>query len=370
MRFSKEDTLMIKGVAILMLLFYHLFYYEPMFLEYNVIFAPFELQTIMKGSRVFNICVSIFLFLSVYGIYKGYEKIETQKGSMLTGNDFLWLSLKRYFSLMIGYLAVFISVLVFFSWDMDVLSAYGSGFRGGYYFLLDLLGLSKFFGFDCLNGSWWYLQVAIIIIFVMPFLYKAFQKWEYYMIPVLILLPYVFSVDYITNKYRITVLLALVCARYDLLEKLIQWDCNGRKAIAYGVKGVITLVSTGIFWFLRQYEGDLVTEQMKFLAEGCLAFSIICVIYLLLSDISVLKKFFGVFGKYSLSMYFSHLFFSYYFVTIRGYIFSAKYFGLIFIVQIAVTLLYSVLLDKLLLVCKIKALTEKMRNYFDRKVIS
>ena len=65
MRFSKEDTLMVKGVAILMLLFYHLFYYEPMFLEYHVNFAPFDLQSVMKTSRVFNICVSIFLFLTV-----------------------------------------------------------------------------------------------------------------------------------------------------------------------------------------------------------------------------------------------------------------------------------------------------------------
>jgi len=352
-----------------MLLFYHLFYYEPMFLQYNVIFAPFELQTIMKGSRVLNICVSIFLFLSVYGIYKGYAAMEYKKKSALTGKDFLWISLKRYTSLMIGYLTVFVSVLLFFSWDLDLVGGYGTGFRGCYYFLLDLLGLSKFFGFDCLNGSWWYLQVAIIIIFVMPFLYKAIQKWEYYMIPVMLLLPFVFSVDYITNKYRITVLLGLLCAKYDLLDVLKQWDCKGRKTLAYMAKGLISIACIGLFWYLRQYEGDLITEQVKFFAEGGLAFAIICFVYLLFSHITVLKRFLGLFGKYSMSMYFSHLFFCYYFVTIRGYIFSVRYFGLIFVVQVLVTLLYSMVLEQLLKWCRIKALTEKLRNYFDKKVI-
>ena len=369
MRFSKEDTLMVKGVAILMLLFYHLFYYEPMFLEYHVNFAPFDLQSVMKTSRVFNICVSIFLFLTVYGLYKGYEKLEQQSGHALSGRQFLWISLKRYFSLMLGYIAVFAAILIFFFWDLDLKSAYGTGFRAIYYFLMDLTGLSKFFDFPCINGSWWYLQLAILIIFCMPFLYMAFRKIGYLLVPTILLLPYVISVDYMTDRYRYVVLFGLVFARADLFPKWSDWKIGGSKVFSCLVKTGILLVSIGISAFLRQYEGDLVTEEVTYLAEGVLAVAIILLVYYLLGAMVHLRKVTELLGKHSMNMYFAHLFFSYYFVHIRGLIFSGKHFLVIYLLQILMVLGFSVALEFLKKLCRYQEMINRVRICCDQKIM-
>ena len=119
MKFTKEDTNMIKGAAVLMLLYYHLFYYEPMFSAFPVNFAPFTLGRVMYGSRIWNICVSIFLFLSVFGMYRSLETLEQSSGKELNGKQCFWYVCKRYFSLMLGFIAVYVTMLLFFGWDIS-----------------------------------------------------------------------------------------------------------------------------------------------------------------------------------------------------------------------------------------------------------
>ena len=283
------------------------------------------------------------MFLTVYGLYKCYEKLEQQSGHALSGRQFLWISLKRYFSLMLGYIAVFAAILIFFFWDLDLKSAYGTGFRAIYYFLMDLTGLSKFFDFPCINGSWWYLQLAILIIFCMPFLYMAFQKMGYLLVPAVLFLPYVFSVEYMTDRYRYVVLLGLVFARADLFSKWSDWKIGGSKVFSCLVKTGILLVAIGISAFLRQYEGDLVTEEVTYLAEGVLAVAIILLVYYLLGPLGHLRKVAELLGRHSMNIYLVHTFF--YLSVWRVETYQFKYAILILLFLLVATLGYSVVLE-------------------------
>ena len=270
---------------------------------------------------------------------------------------------------MLGYIAVFAAILIFFFWDLDLKSAYGTGFRAIYYFLMDLTGLSKFFDFPCINGSWWYLQLAILIIFCMPFLYMAFQKIGYLLVPAILLLPYVFSVEYMTDRYRYVVLLGLVFARADLFSKWSDWKIGGSKVFSCLVKTGILLVAIGISAFLRQYEGDLVTEEVTYLAEGVLAVAIILLVYYLLGPLGHLRKVAELLGRHSMNMYFAHLFFSYYFVHIRGLIFSGKHFLVIYLLQILVVLGFSVALEFLKKLCRYQEMINRVRIWCDQKIM-
>ena len=65
MELSKQDTTAIKGIAICLMLWHHLF-----------------LRTVEFGNvahylaQVFKVCVALFLFVSGYGLTKQYSKLE------------------------------------------------------------------------------------------------------------------------------------------------------------------------------------------------------------------------------------------------------------------------------------------------------
>lgn len=67
MQLSKTDTLVLKGVALLLLLSHHLFYKNPGL--YNDITIIGNHQLVQTVGIVSKVCVSIFVFLSGYGLY-------------------------------------------------------------------------------------------------------------------------------------------------------------------------------------------------------------------------------------------------------------------------------------------------------------
>lgn len=83
MTFSKNDTARVKGIAILMLLFHHLFY-NPKLIEQREIvfhFVPQEkITAVAIGARI---CVWIFVFLSAYGLASQYRNCiqDTARGA-------------------------------------------------------------------------------------------------------------------------------------------------------------------------------------------------------------------------------------------------------------------------------------------------
>ena len=67
-RFTKKNTLAVKGIAISFLLFYHCFSNSARMRNMAVSFAPFSQDTAMMIARCMVHCVGMFAFLSVYGL--------------------------------------------------------------------------------------------------------------------------------------------------------------------------------------------------------------------------------------------------------------------------------------------------------------
>lgn len=77
-KFEKRDTLAVKGVAILLMLFYHLFESQELIVSLNVDHRPFPQELFLMLSGYGNICVALFVFLSAYGITKGLTADEAE----------------------------------------------------------------------------------------------------------------------------------------------------------------------------------------------------------------------------------------------------------------------------------------------------
>lgn len=69
---SLNDTSLIKGIAICFMLWHHLFYKYP---EYGFF--------VYESSQIGKICVSLFLFLSAYGLTIQFDKLSDKSARNL-----------------------------------------------------------------------------------------------------------------------------------------------------------------------------------------------------------------------------------------------------------------------------------------------
>ena len=67
-QFTKEHSFVVKGVAILLLLMYHLFEHEQQVTGLEVNYSPFPLSGFLLVTGFGNICVAVFVFLTAFGI--------------------------------------------------------------------------------------------------------------------------------------------------------------------------------------------------------------------------------------------------------------------------------------------------------------
>lgn len=153
MELTKQDTIAIKGIAILLMLWHHLFLST---VEYGVWANSF--------SSIAKLCVALFLFVSGYGLTKQYTKLE--KPYFKNTVEFLALR----------YLKFFLPYWFCFAIIVAVGNAFGYGFADAYSpsrntlkcFLLDIWGQM---GYASYLPTWWFNKMILQLYFVFPLLY-------------------------------------------------------------------------------------------------------------------------------------------------------------------------------------------------------
>lgn len=367
---------MIKGAAILMLLFYHLYYYVTMFDAQSVNFAPFGVDAVMRFSRIFNVCVNIFLFITVFGMYRSMQEKEAAQnhGTVLPKDEatgqrrcslpevLFRYSLSRFIGLESAFLAVYLTCVLCFGRMIETMEYYGTGFRAVFYAFLDMTALSSFLGTPSINGSWWYLEIVIVVIFLMPLLYLASEKFGPAFYALLLLWPHLAETDYTVRRFGLIVMLALASAKYNLPERFAACTFRNRPRLSMAIKWLISMVLIAGFTFLRQSESDVLTEDVHLFAENMLAFMLILSMYLVWCRLPGIRIVYGFLGKHSTNIYFAHLFFSFSIPWTRSFLFSFRWFGLIYLAFFALSLLYSVALNAFKKLVRYDALTRYLQS--------
>lgn len=152
MELSKQDTTTIKGIAILLMLWHHLFLST---VEYSVWANSF--------SCIAKLCVALFLFVSGYGLTKQYAKLE---------KPYLKNTVKF---LVLRYLKFFLPFWFCFAIIVAVGNAFGYGFADAYppsrntlkCFLLDIWGQM---GYASYLPTWWFNKMIPQLYLVFPLL--------------------------------------------------------------------------------------------------------------------------------------------------------------------------------------------------------
>lgn len=328
--FDVEKSKIVKGLAILLLLIYHLFENAELVRSLEVDYRPFPLEGFLTFTGFGNICVAVFVFLTAYGISIGLLAKE-----QMTAGEAYRQAVRRFFKLMLQFFILYLSVNVLWGSIFDYDGLYGMNKQGFLYMLSDAVGFSQFFHTPTMNMTWWYMKLAYILIFLIPAMTFLVRKIGYSMLLAAFLFPYVVSMDTDVQRYFFVAAFG-VCAAYGKWpDKMFAWKLHPI------VKWVLGFAAMVICILVRQ--NYVVYQTYAAYVEAPIALVLVYFACQVLGSIPVLAKGLAFIGRHSMNIYLVHTFF--YMSLWRDFIYSFRYAGLIFLALLVTTLLYSIVLE-------------------------
>lgn len=293
LRFSMDVTLAAKGIAVVLMLIHHLFVCCPELAEgYGVSSKLFSLDQIYQISTLSKICVATFVFLTAYGMS------VTAAGKKPN-------PVKRLKKLLPSFWVVYLAAILTCFMRPDHLSIYfGEGkFKGLVYMVMDACGLSNMVGTPMYNETWWYMTLAILLIFLLPIAIAAYNKYGLCVLGIAALIPYFGVPMNPGTTYLFAAALGIWAANSGIFGKLKEW--TAKKTIVLPL--LVTVVLFAGFSLVRLRIG------MVYWTDAILAFLLILAMFLLI-DCTPLKLRGCVFlGKHSMNIFLVHtLIFEYY----------------------------------------------------------
>lgn len=320
---NKETSTIIKGVAILMMLFYHLFGRDDL----GDLCTPLlYIGNTPLVKYLSNACypVSFFMILSGYGLTYCYKKNQLS----------LSIQSKRILKLYVHYwliLLIFVTIGHFIKPDV---------------YPNDLLHvLANIVGIRCTyNGETWFLLpytiISLLSWWIIDFVYHLNEKRK------IIITLIIYSIVFLTTRYIVyhqlenTTLLTLLLQPFFIVQltfyfslgillfRLLENEPTALKAVKPTIYFIIIIV---LF---------IIKSMIKVtIADGLYAFIIIFCI----SHLQLHRLFHNIFyklGQYSMPMWMTHTFFAVY--LFQDFIYGFKYPLLIWLVLIAVSYLTSI----------------------------
>lgn len=162
-RISPNETNIIKGIAICAMLFHHLFYE-------TVAYGNWTQQIAI----VCKVCVSMFLFVSGYGMTVQYSKLDCHRVRDRITSTLKFL-LRRLIKFYLNYWAMFIIIVPLgtFVLGRTLSIAYGTDNSIWSNLVKDILGIQ---GADSYIITWWFNALILSLYLLFPLLYRLMER--------------------------------------------------------------------------------------------------------------------------------------------------------------------------------------------------
>ena len=340
MELTKADTAAIKGIAILLMFWHHLF-----------------LNTMAYGAFahslavVFKVCVALFLFVSGYGLTKQYSKL----GKPWFKNTLKFL-LRRYINFFLSYWFCFVLVVLagnLFGFTFQ--DAYPASRNTLKCVILDVFGQM---GYNSYLHPWWFNKMIIQLYLAFPILFLALRNKYATMAGLVAIVVLQLFANHVPGKVFFIIegglpafFLGMIAARYQFVPEL-----KGKKwSILLFVASLLLCVGLCVI--------HLFLVKNPFVAVLVRAMMALCIIVAYCSIGSRHVSVLGFVGKYATIMYLTHILF----VELKPEVFyGAKYAVLIFVVFVAVCLVTAMLIDGLEKVSRYNKLSVLIVKQIDR----
>lgn len=334
--FTVEDTTVIKGIAILLLMFYHCFSSEDRMAGNTVTFL-FSREKEMWLCNSANVCVGMFVILSAYGITMASKKYIEQ------GNFPKEYYKHRLSSLLKGFYPV-AALMLLVSFCLEIDMGYGSGINGVLSGIIEFLGLAGFFGTHMFCGTWWYISFTILLIFLVPLIDACDKKFGFagtvglfFGMVVLTKLP-------IENMSRwlFAIILGYYAARNQWFGKLDSIK-KGRNWQGKTLRFLAATLLLCILMYVRQ--SRVGSEELSYLTRGIVPLYVVYYSFGYISVIPVIRKVLYFLGKHSMNIFLIHTFIRW--IWLRDFIYSFRYPLLIVAVLLGISLVMSMAVEAL-----------------------
>lgn len=170
---TKQDTAVLKGIAIMAMLMHHLWGCPPAGVE------PYTGVLGFLGS-VGKVCVAMFLFCSGYGLSAGYSRLIEDcrlntEDWMNEVKETLKFLAKRFVKFYAGYWPIFLIFvpISIFGFGRTLIDAYGTDSNMYQCLMYDVLGIG---GFQSYNITWWFNALIIGLYLLFPAIYLLSRK--------------------------------------------------------------------------------------------------------------------------------------------------------------------------------------------------
>lgn len=337
-RLKKSDSTALKGVAILLMLFHHCFRTADKYAGYDVIFFPLQENWVINIGIYSKICVSLFAFVSGYGLMHGYSRLLNEGKTNHTAK---WIG-TRIVSTLSGYW--FIAPLAYIVYGF--VNGFGYGKWGEnriekiVMIFADMAGLSGVMDTTSVNGAWWYISTAIIFVILIPVLVTFMNKFGDLACVLLIFsLPRILGIGFLggsnTYSFLMVFVIGMLCCKYDFFAKFEKAHLLKHDVLNDMVKFCVLLfiILFGI-WSFRKVSLSLFWEYRY----AIIPFFVILFFVEYVFRIRIFKTILEFLGMHSYNIWLVHSFVRDY---LADYVWSVKYFLVVPLVILLISLVIS-----------------------------
>lgn len=350
---NKNHTKMLQGLAILMMLYHHLFSTpEALGVEYSSLLKFGDVNIELHMAWFFKICVAIYAFVSGYGLYKSFANSKAGKSLSfweILKSDYV-IVLKKLFSFYTVYWLVFIIFVpigfVFYDKQFNIKE-----------FVMNFLGIESTY-----NGAWWYVLQYLKMLLTLPLVDAVFThfkeiketiiKYSFVLIALVIALFMYFSykdifyeiINFFQPAFYLCFLMGYLFSRFGVYE-FVYRIIPSRLLYTLAVTGFIAVIVVRV-----KMAKDASSAGFDFLFVCVFAYGF-AVITEMLPQIC---KFFKFFGQYSTIMWLTHVF--YYDHYAKPLVMFGRQSTFIYLTLLILSLITAIVLNKLITIFKHKIL--------------
>ena len=297
--FSKNDTKIVKGIAILAMVFHHIYPNNPGIpvLQQN----GFNLQLLFATTG--KVCVVLLTILSGYGITCSWKnnanEINIGLGRKIRRG--LFFTIEHYIQLLSMYWAVLIFAYICeYVFNGTTIGAYGEGTEAKWHMFLDVFGLGSLSDGRIILGGW-YLTAIVFFYFLFPIIYVAVKKLNFLAV-ILMYIPWIYYLvkkDYNMHTdwwlfYIFAFAMGVYLAEYSIIVKISQ-KLNNKKFLAV----IILIVAIVIRGFIA-LPADILVACAIIIAE-----------LVIIGDDGGFGKILGFLGANSANIWLMHIYISF-----------------------------------------------------------
>ncbi len=347
--FSLKDTNIVKGAAIMMLIFHHLFLDADRYAGFAIDFRPLTESSVNWLAYTLKICVTIFTFMSAYGMTLSLRKRTAENG--MKPRICSQMVVHRLINLMSGFCLIYILVVLFGTFVMRdgrlgnlFLS---NGVAGVWQILLDLFGLAELFSTPTYLATFWYMSLAIVVILIMPMLFCLYRRFGGIAVfglglALCALFPQQEHLCANLTTYLLGVITGMIAADNNWFVKLRDMRVGGSVALAKVIKFIVLTALICISVYLRYAARGKIQFSLW---EGIVPILVVSWLFEFISPVKGLNSVFAFLGKHSMNIFLIHNFFRV--VWFNDFTYGFKSIWLITLVLLLISLAVSVILELL-----------------------